>query len=262
MKNTIIFQEGQGQQDDRKYLLPSNGPGTISFKADGTPNFRPISAGFTAFDVLPSTTAAAGANQLLVSLGTSTEVIARSATGGVNVKSQASTPADDDNAMLIPVAGNAMFAPITAVARPRFRTLVKLTQINQLQFGAGLDENITTPIGSATTGDGAQFIFDPENELTLGAATKWIAAQKIAGADTYVNTGVTVVAGKYYELEIALGADKIPLYYINGALVATGAAALTGTSPIGAVIGLQCSGTPDTQKDFDCVYVAVERFIG
>lgn len=262
MKSTVIFQEGSGVNDDRKFLISSNGPGIIRLGLDGSPQFNSAAGGYTNFQNIPSTTMTAGKDELLITLGTGTEVVARSSRGGINLKTQASTPADNDNALLIPVAGNGLFAPISAAAQPRFRTAVRLSQITQLQFGAGLDENITTPIGSATTGDGAQFIFDPTNELTLGAAANWIAAMKVAGADTYVNTGVPVVAGKYYELEIVYGADRIPKFYIDGVLVATGAAAGTDAAIVGAVIGLQCSGTPDTQKDFDCLYVQVGRSVG
>lgn len=262
MKNTVIFQEGSGVNDDRKFLISSNGPGTILFGLDGSPRFHSIAGGFTRFANPPGTSMTAGKDELLITLGTGTEVVARSTKGGINVKTQASTPADNDNAMLIPVAGNGMYAPITAAAQPRFRAAVKLTQITQLVFGAGLDENITSPIGSATAGDGAQLIFDPADEFSLGAPANWIAALKVAGVDTYIDTGVPVVAGKYYELEIVYGADRKPKYYIDGVLVATGATAGTATTIVGAVVGLQCSGTPDTQKDFDCLYVEVDRQVG
>lgn len=263
MKNTVVFQEGDGIGNDRKFLLDTRSSGKIVFGLDGSPRFQSSGGAYTTFQNLPAAALAAGKDDLLITLGTGTEVIARSATsGGVNVKTQVTSPADNDNALLIPVAANGMFAPLSAAAQPRFRCGVKLTQITELQFGAGLDENITSPIGSATAGDGAQFIFDPTNELTLGAAANWIAAMKVAGADTYVNTAIPVVAGRYYELEVVYGADRIPKFYIDGVLVATGAAAGTANAQIGAVIGVQISGTPSGQKDFDCVFVEVQRNIG
>lgn len=267
MKNIVLFEEGRGASLDEKRLVPVNGAGRLFFGGMGNPSFIPVSSGFTALDMLPATAATAGRDGLILTLGTGTEAIARSVTGGINLKTQASTPADNDNALLVPLSStNAMCVPITAVSRPRFRTVVKLSQITELVFGAGLDENVTSPIGSVTAGDGAQFLFDPAREdtnVTAAMAPNWVAHMKVAGVDTYINTGVPVLANAYYSLTIMWGADKIPLYYINGVLVATGGTANTGVANVDAVIGVQINAaSPAGQKDFDCLFVAVERFNG
>lgn len=217
------------------------------------------------FNLLPAASATAGKDDLLISLGTSTEVIARSAKGGVNVKTQASSPADNDNAMLIPVSGSAQIVPITAVSRIRFSTRVVLTQITKLVFGAGLDENFTSPIPNATAGDGCAFYFDPDAEVDTGltdATANWILTEKVNGTDTFLDSGVPVQAGKGYDLAIEIGEDLKPVYFIDGVQVGIGASALTSGDSVGPVIGVQANGTPDAQSDFDVRYVMVERQIG
>lgn len=237
---------------------------TILVDAQGKGRCIPFNSAFDRFSLLPAAAAAAGSDDLMLSLGTGTEVIARSAKGGVNVKTQASTPADNDNAMLKPVANSSMIVPITAASRPRFSTRVRLTAITEIVFGAGMDENLTSPVGSATAGEGAQFYFDPLAEVTTAAAAaNWVCATKVNGTDAYIDSGVPVVAGRDYELAIQIGEDLKAKYYIDGRLVATSAAALTSGDSFGAVVGLQVNANPpDGQKDFDCRYVLVERFIG
>jgi hypothetical protein len=241
---------------------------------------QPFSTAQTVFNLLPNlTSAAAGKDDLIVTIGTGTEVPTRSAKGGINVKTQATTPADNDNAILVSLTGSGMITPITAVSQPRFSTRVILTQITELVFGAGFDENWTSPIPSATAGDGASFYFDPADEAVTGlagAATNWLLWEKVNGVDRVIDSGVPVLAGVPYELEVQIGADLKPAYYINGNLIdvsgtwtlmaggtATGPAALTSGDSVGPVIGVQINAeTPAGQKDFDCRYIAVERFGG
>lgn len=218
------------------------------------------------FNLLPAASATAGKDDLMFTVGTGTEVIARATKGGINVKTQASTPADNDNAILIPATSSNMYTALTAVSQPRFTTRVNLTQITELFFSAGFDENITSPDPAGTAGDGAKFYFDPagENSTGLAAGTRanWILSHKIAGADTFIDSGIPVQIARDYELEIQYGVDLKPTYYIDGVNVGTGAAGTT-TAVIGAVIGVQINaGSPAGQKDFDVRYVMVERFIG
>lgn len=261
-KNIVLLQTGDGVANYRQVIIPITGLSTLIFDGAGNAVAIPFSSALDSFSLLPAAAVAAGADDKLLSLGTGTEVIARAAGGGVNVKTQATTPADNDNAMLKPVASSAMIA-VTGAATPiRFSTRVNLTQVSELQFGAGLDENFTSPIGNATANDGAQFLVDPGNESATGIATyatNFILAEKVSGADTYLDSGVAFVAGQDYDLSIALGADLKPLYYINGVLVGTGAAALTSGHSLGAVIGVQINAaSPAGQKDFSCRYVLVQ----
>lgn len=227
----------------------------------------PLFSAVSVFNNLPNaTSAAAGKDELLVSIGTGTEVIARAAKGGVNVKTQVTTPADNDNAMLVGLANNGTNVPITSVSKPRFSTRISLSQITGLQASFGFDENLTAVDPTGTAGDGAKFCFDPGKEITTGLAAgaenNWILSQKKAGVDTFIDSGVPVAAGQVYELEIVYAEDLKPSYYIDGVLVGTGVAN-TASATVGVVLGVQVNdaSTP-AQKDFDCRYVAVERFIG
>lgn len=266
MKSHTFVQHGplEGQENWRSFSTPALS--RVLFDANANPRAVPINCIVDAFDLLPAAAVAAGADPVTISLGTGTEVIARAAKGGINVKTKSSTPADNDNAMIIPVTGAASIVPITAVSQPRFGARVNLSQITELVAGAGMDENITSPVGSATAGDGAQFYFDPAGEVTTGLATatraNWILAQKVAGADTYIDSGIAVIAGKDYQLEIIWGADLKPSYYIDGVLVGTGVAN-TASAAVAPVVGLQINaGSPAGQKDMDIRMVSVERFIG
>jgi len=266
MKNVSLLLKGSSGDVDRIHEPVALQHGSLGF--DGASNARVLSPWgfFTTFPLLPAAAVAAGTEKMLITLGTGTEVIARAAKGGVNVKTQATTPADNDNALLIAIATTDSVVPVSAKSKIRFATRVNLTQITFVQFGAGLDVNLTSPLGVATANDGAQFLFDPTDELGLVAANAMVAANfvcamKVAGVDTYKNSGVKVVAGVDYELAIEIGVDLIPRYYINGVLVATGASALTDGVSLGVVIGNQISGTA-AQKDFDCRYVSLERQIG
>lgn len=241
----------------------------------------------TVFELLAAAAAAAGSDPYLLSLGTGTEVIARAAKGGINAKTQASTPASGNDVCLVPVANSSMIVPLTAVSQPRFLTRVNLTQISDgtsdgtlvtsaLMFSAGFNETLTHVDPTQDAGDGAAFLYAPSpgvggTPVALTTATglaastlgNWIAHQKVAGADTFIDTGVAVVAGVDYDLSIMYGADLIPLYYINGTLVATGTAVGTTGHSIGVVIGEKiCNTTPAGQLDFDCRFVKVARFIG
>ena len=234
----------------------------------GNSRFVPIASCETVFRLLPNATSLAAAkDDVIVSIGTGTEVIARADKGGVNVKTQATTPADNDNAILIPGVGTALTVPITAASRPRFRTRVNLSQITELVFSAGFDENISNPVPTATAGEGAAFYFDPAGEVTTGldaaSLPNFILTEKVNGTDTFKDSGVQVVAGIDYELEIQIGEDRKPVYFINGVQVGVGASALTSGDSVSPVIGVQINAAaPAGQKDFDCRYVAVERFIG
>lgn len=266
MKKVILFTEGSIGEKDKRFALVASPNSQLIMLHDG-PRFIPATSGFTAFNLVPAlTTLAAGKDPLLVTIGTGTEIPTKTLRGGVNIKTQATSPADNDNAMLIGVAASPSFVTWDATAAsaiaPRFRTRVRLSQITELVFGAGLDQNITSPIGSATAGDGAQFLFDPANELSTGVstyATNWILAQKVNAVYTYTDSGIAVLANVDYELEIRWSSDLKPSWYINGALVGTSTTAQTDDTAVGVVIGVQINAaSPAGQKDFDCRYVQLD----
>jgi hypothetical protein len=348
----------------------------------------------------------------LLRIGTGTEVIARAAKGGVNLKSQASTPADGDNVQLFPVATTcAMYA--LSQKSPRLQTQVAINKITAVFASVGLDENAATNDvdPSGTAGDGAAFLFAPvgpgTTELTVdtgltktvistitrsgniatatcatahglavgdrvpitganqnyytgqylvlsvpsatvftfetsgglrtsetriattasstavtdmattaglnigdtvsgsgipagayvaaivsptaitlsdaattsvvggtltfgNAATgspvinwhaNWICHQKIAGVDTFYKTNVPVGLSQDYDLVIEYDSGIVPRFYIDGVLVATGAAGTTAKS-LGVNIGLELTGTPGEQKDMDVRFVSVGQVFG
>lgn len=239
------------------------------------------------FNLLPAAAAAAGKDDLLLTLGTGTEVIARAAKGGVNVKTQATTPAASDNALLIPVAGSNMIMPITAVSQLRFATRVNLTQISDytsdatkvtsaILFFAGLNETQSNVDPTTDAGDGAGFIYAPSpgvagapvaltqvTGLPAASLPNWVLHQKVAGADTFIDSGVPVQAARDYELVVQYGPDLKPLFYIDNVLVGTGTGVATTGHSVGVVVGVQIqNSTPAGQLNFDARYAALERFIG
>jgi hypothetical protein len=72
-------------------------------------------------------------------------------------------------------------------------------------------------------------------------AGKWEAIYSIANVDVAANTGVTVAADTEYHLKIAISAARVPTYYINGVLVATGTA-LTTEKDFIPYIGIEGQG--------------------
>ena len=270
MKKIINLIKGFGTSVDKQVESEVTANAALVFDGNGEPRTMSPWGFFTTFGLLPAAAVAAGTDKFLITLGTGAEVIARAAKGGINVKTQATTPADNDNSMLIGIANTASQMPIRTASRIRWSARVSLTQITELVFGAGLDENITSPIGTATAGDGAQFLFDPAGENTalataLGASAlnNFILSTKVDGVDAYLDSGVRVVAGRDYELAIAVGDDLKATYYIDGVAVGTSVAALTSGDSLSTVVGVQINAaSPAGQKDFDCRYVSMERRIG
>lgn len=239
----------------------------LLFDANGKPFSVPIGSGITGFELLTAASAAAGSNDMLLSAGTGTEVITRSATGGQNTQSQASTPADGDNIIVSPVASSAMIGLINAKNNLTFRTRVSIgsTALATMFATFGFDENVTDADPTGTAGEGAQFLYDPTVEVTTGLTTaqhlNWILAHKVNGTDTFTATTIPVVAARDYELRIEIGADLKAKFYIDDVLVGTGPALTSGDS-VKAKLGAELTATPAGQVDFDTRYVAVIRNIG
>lgn len=219
----------------------------------------------TNFDLLPAGSAGASADPFLSATGTGTVVISRAAKGGVNLKSQATTPADNDNVLLVPYSDTNMKAPITATSRIRFATRVAINTITAMFATIGLSEQLTDADPTGTSGEGALFGFDPTGEwfkIANGAPTdgspNWVLAHKVNGADTFTDTGIAVVAGKPYDLVIVIGDDLKAKFYIDGQYVGEGPE-LTSGDPVSAFAGFELTGSPGGQKDIDVRYVAVSR---
>lgn len=90
---------------------------------------------------------------------------------------------------------------------------------------AGL--KLTNTSVMATDNEQAYFRFAPGTN-----SGKWEAIYSIGGTDVAVDTGVTVAADTEYHLKVAINSARVPLFYINGALVATGTALADATDLI------------------------------
>ena len=246
-------------------------PPLSSILTDGLGNFRavPLHRAMSVFNLLPNaTSAAAGKDDLYVSLGTGTEVIARATKGGINVKTKVSSPANADDAIITGLANNGTSVPLTAVSQPRMFCRVNLSQITLQLFSATLDETFTSADPSASAGDGAGFVFDPTGAisgLTSASYPNWLAYQKIAGVDVYVDSGIAVAAGVEYDLDVSYDAYRIPTCMINGEVVDTTADFDAGTNAavLTPLVGVKIiDGGSPTQHDFDLRVLSVERLIG
>lgn len=237
-------QDGVTSANDQWESVAVGSGGRLVFNHNGQGLVIPLSAEYTLFDFPPSTAVTVGStDQSMITLGTGTEVVTHLGPGA-QITTQA-TPTDNDNAMLISASATLFHAILTAKVRPRFRTTINLPKITKLVCGAGLDENITSPVSNATAGDGAGFYFDPAAEVTTGtAAANWALSQKVAGADTWIDSGVAVAANTDYLLEVKYDSNLKPNYYINGTWVGIGVAG-TANAVLGAVIGVQINGTTE-----------------
>lgn len=268
MKKLVLFTEGTEASKDRRFSIEMPPLSTLFVDGDGNPSFIPSGSAFSNFSLLPNLTSlAAGFDPASVTIGTGTEVPTRATKGGARLQSQATSPADNDNVLLVGVAGTKSFTTFRAAAPPTFRTRINIAQPTLSVYGAGLDENITSPIPSGTAGDGAAFYFDPLGEdtamvtaLTSAAQPNWVLTQKVNGADTYINSGVPVVAGVDYELKIVWDSALKPSWYINGVLVGTSTTANTEGDAAKLNIGGQMNGTPGGLRvDMDVRYFQIDN---
>lgn len=225
----------------------------------------PQRVGFsTSFQNLPivsaSYAATAHVDEHLVGIGTGTEVIGRSTYGGVLLTTGASA---NDTSGLVGVTLKASRTLINAASLVAFRTKLRMASIAAVLVSAGVQTTIADADVNPTTnaGDGATFFFDPGAIITTGlpaaSLANWIAHAKIGGADTYIDTGVAVIAATDYLLTIMFNASRIPLFYINGVLVATNVLAMTDAITPYAVLGVQ-TGTA-AAKTVDIHSVSMSR---
>lgn len=257
--------------DDQLFRPEAPHNGNVEISPKGVPVVIPIGGARTDFALLPAAVVAVSTDLLILTVGTGTEVIARADKGGASVTTQASSPTIGDNALLVGVSGSAMRAKILAAARLHFRAVVAFTNdVGAGFFGSfGLDENLTDADPSGTAGDGAMFCFVPNGAAALAVATgltsaqhlNWICHTKVDGADAFIATTVPVQLNRDYLLEIKIGEDLIPRFYIDGNLVATGATALTSGDTVGAKLGIE--NVEDTaQNSFECRMVQLARVMG
>ena len=213
----------------------------------------------TNFAELPAAAVAAATDKLLITVGTGTEVIARSTTAkgrGVNIKTQVTTPADADNVLLLPPTGGGFINAVDDLTLIRFSTKLSLAQITLMLASAGLSELLTDPNPTETAGEGALFLADPEETVTTGLTAaqhaNWILAYKVAGVDTFAATTIPLVVDRPYDLDVQLNEDLTASMYINGVLVGT-SPALTDGDAINPFIALETN--TGAQRDADVRFV-------
>jgi hypothetical protein len=152
--------------------------------------------------------------------------------GGIRISTDAATPAANENTYITPHLDTtqtqwALAGIWGSEDEVVFSCQVAIPSIVAAHVRAGLFEDAAQPADLATTGsdDNAAFFLFDEDQAT--SAANWIVVINIANADTLVNTNTPVVAGTEYLLEIRIGVDRKPKFFINGKLVHTGTTALT-----------------------------------
>lgn len=236
-------------------VLPSNKLGGLSLLGGTLDNFG----------LLPATAVAASTSKFVTLNGTGTEIIAQAVKGGCNIKTQATTPADNDNVFLAAVASTGFHRTIGAGTNLVFDSAVNITSVADGFWSFGLNENVTDVDPTGTAGDGAMFCVDPTGEFATAldadrVVGNWFAFWKVDGFDYGIDTGIPAQAGVDYHLRIELGADLKPRFYINGDLVATGAALTSGDSLKVFAGGELTTGT--NQRDADIRYLYLGQKIG
>jgi len=108
-----------------------------------------------------------------------------------------------------------------------------------------------------TATDADQAFFRYENDVNGG---RWQANTSIAGVDTTTDTGVLVTAATNYRLVVDVDAERVPRFYINDALVATGGA-LTAAADIEFFIGVEADGAAEA-KELDIRNFLVSQLYG
>jgi hypothetical protein len=214
------------------------------------------------FPLLPAASVAAGTSPFLVATGTGTDIITADVKGGVNLKTQATTPTAGDNVLLSGVANTPFSFPVRDTER-EIEMVINLTSISDITGSFGLNENVTDPDPAATAGDGVALLADPDETVTTGLTAaqhaNWIVAYKVNGADTYAATDFPLVAGRDFHFRIAMAADYTCAVYINETLVGT-SPALTAGDTVKAFLGLQTNLTDAAgQRDFTTRLVSSDR---
>lgn len=264
-----IFRRGKpdsGRDQIQQLDVPPNSRGFF-FDNFGNPYFKHLLHTFDCFDLLPviTTVVATSAKYCLV-VGTNavSADVTQSTTGGASL---ATHGASGDSTLVAGVAATGWALPITATNLLAFRTRVMLASIASVIVSAGLNGTRAAadidPTNAA--GEGACFLFDPGVTVTTGlpAAAQqnnWILCMKVAGADTFIDSGVPVVANRDYDLRIVVGTDLKPVFYIDEVKIAVGAAAHTSGQTEGILIGIKA--TTAAVKTLHVRYASLGRAIG
>lgn len=251
---TELHRKGHAGDD---YLSSANTPdhSTMVFGTNSVPRPFSFMSNRTNFALLPAASVAAGSDKLLLLSGTGTEVVARSTAakgGGVNIKTQATTPLATNNVILAGVTATAFVQALSVNTLPRFSARLSLANVATVIGSFGLSELLTDADPKGTAGEGVLLLADPTEAVTTGLTTaqhaNWIIAFKVNGDDTFAATTIPLVADKPYDVDIQLNDDLTASVYIGGTLVATSPALTSGDS-VAPFFALET--TSDAQKDAD-----------
>lgn len=276
-----------GSGEWRNGIIQPCGMG-VGFDALRNPRGMPHQTFFTNFaNGIPADALAAGADPLMITLGTNDEAATLAgAFGGVRLSS-AADPADEDSMMLKPGATAMAVAGKIAASGLLFESLVSVPEsLADSYVYAGLNENVSAVDPSATAGDGAGFFYceyDQAGNITVNPTTaangglveadfaNWILHQKVNGTDYFYRTDVPVVIGVPYVLTVEIGADLKPTWKINGVEVgelASGALstlvfkyALTSGDTVQPFFGRILKENLAAVRNLDIAYVLLQRFI-
>lgn len=255
--------------EDEWRQVPIAEGGTIGIDGIGNPIINPPLTYRTNFPLPPAATITVATDTQTITTGVGTEVVARAAKGGVNIKTQVTSPTEGDNAIVTGAPGSGLASGlVNATSQLRFATRVAITDLGTAMFSAGLNQTNTDVDPSGAAGDGAMFLYNASPDdlttatgLTVAQHANWVLASKVAGVDSYQATNVPVIAGVEYDLVIEIGTDLKADFYINGALVGTGPALTTGATLI-SMVGIEGMEFTTTQRGFDVRYIQLGRQIG
>lgn len=221
----------------------------------------PRISSFSNFELLPATAVAAGTDKLwFINTGATPGTLARATKGGISYPTGG---ASGNASVLTGVSATGVRPNISATSKVVMAARVGIPTITSVvvQFGMGQAPSATDPAAANSGTDSAEFFFDPANALASGLGTtalgNWIVRWRSAsGTVTYRDTGVPVVAGQDYNLAIAFNDSIHPVFFINRAIVAVGAALATGITMI-PQIGVKTSTA--AARSFECRFAKVGR---
>ncbi len=269
MPNKILslFRRGVNGDDERENIAVKNG--ALRFDNFGKAFAVPANTTVDNFELIPAASATAGKDPFFLVAGTGTEIIGRATKGGLNLTTQSTTPADDDNVFIAAVAETGMSALLNSKSLPRLSGVFSVPVITGLFGFVGIEQNASDADPSGTAGDGVGICFAPDGAaamtvatgLSAGAHANLLIHYKVGGADTFLDTGVKLVAAQDYAFVIEFGEDLKAKVYIDGRLIAT-TAALTTATTLRTFAGVEVTGTAIAQKQIEVRNFVLERTVG
>lgn len=199
-----------------------------------------------------------GANKQFSVAGTNAVSTAAVLVAGGGVRFTTTT-ASADQVIAIPVAAinsvevSQFNLGALSQSKPIFETVIKTgTAVTLQTIWAGL--KLTNTSVSATDANQAFFRFQDVATLAAGLG-QFQCVTGVSGVNTTQLSGVTVALSTNYHLKITLDANRVPRYYINGVLVATGPAMTTAIT-LKPYVGVQTGTTAAKTLDVKAIRLA------